>query len=79
MTEKQDIYTRTANQVVSHLAAGERPWVRPWNAEHAAGRMASDQRSESANLMLEVRARLKERKIEKGITCAPPLIFPNTC
>src|SRR5947207_5215268 len=38
-TEKQDIYTRITNQIVSHLEKGVRPGVRPWNAEHAAGRM----------------------------------------
>ena len=37
--EKQDIYTRVTNQIVSHLEKGVRPWVRPWNAEHAAGRI----------------------------------------
>src|ERR1700692_3532275 len=36
-TEKQDIYTRITNQIVSHLEKGVRPWVRPWNAEHATG------------------------------------------
>ena len=38
-TEKQDIYTRITTQIVSHLEKGVRPWVRPWNAEHAAGRI----------------------------------------
>lgn len=38
-TEKQDIYTRITNQIVSHLEKGVRPWGRPWNAEHAAGRI----------------------------------------
>ena len=38
-TDKQDIYTRITNQIVSHLEKGVRPWVRPWNAEHAAGRI----------------------------------------
>ena len=37
--EKQDIYTRITNQIVSHLEKGVRPWVKPWNAEHAAGRI----------------------------------------
>jgi antirestriction protein ArdC len=37
--EKQDIYTRITNQIVSHLEKGVRPWVRPWTAEHAAGRI----------------------------------------
>jgi len=38
-TEKQDVYTRITNQIVSHLEKGVRPWVRPWNAEHPAGRI----------------------------------------
>ena len=37
--EKQDIYTRITNQIVSHLERGVRPWVKPWNAEHPAGRI----------------------------------------
>jgi antirestriction protein ArdC len=37
--ERQDIYTRITNQIVSHLERGVRPWLKPWNAEHAAGRI----------------------------------------
>jgi antirestriction protein ArdC len=37
--EKQDIYSRITHQIVSHLEQGVRPWVKPWNAEHAAGRI----------------------------------------
>jgi antirestriction protein ArdC len=39
--EKQDIYARIINQIVSHLEKGVRPRVRPWNAEHAAGRITA--------------------------------------
>src|ERR1700674_2512388 len=38
-TDKQDIYTWITNQIVSHLEKGVRPWVRPWDSEHAAGRI----------------------------------------
>lgn len=37
--EKQDIYTRITNEIVSHLERGARAWVKPWNAEHTAGRI----------------------------------------
>jgi antirestriction protein ArdC len=37
--EKEGIYTRITNEIVSHLECGVRPWVKPWNAEHAAGRI----------------------------------------
>jgi antirestriction protein ArdC len=35
---KTDIYQRITDQIVSELEKGVRPWVKPWNAEHAAGR-----------------------------------------
>lgn len=38
-TEKQDVYTRITGQIVSSLEQGVRPWIKPWNAEHAAGRI----------------------------------------
>ena len=38
-TERTDVYERVTNQIVEQLEAGVRPWVRPWNAEHAAGRI----------------------------------------
>ena len=36
---RQDIYSRITGKIVSALENGVRPWVRPWNAEHAAGRI----------------------------------------
>jgi len=36
---KQDIYERVTAQIVAELEKGERPWFKPWNAEHAAGRI----------------------------------------
>jgi len=38
-TERQDVYTRITNAIVGALERGVRPWVKPWNAEHAAGRI----------------------------------------
>src|SRR6267143_1863211 len=38
-TERKDVYSRITTQIVEHLEKGVRPWVRPWNAEHAAGRI----------------------------------------
>jgi antirestriction protein ArdC len=43
MTDKtaprQDIYSRVTAQIIADLEKGVRPWTRPWNAEHAAGRI----------------------------------------
>jgi len=38
-TERQDIYTRVTAKIVASLEQGVRPWIRPWNAENAAGRI----------------------------------------
>jgi antirestriction protein ArdC len=42
MTEtsnRSDIYTRITDKIVADLEQGVRPWLKPWNAEHAAGRI----------------------------------------
>jgi antirestriction protein ArdC len=35
----KDIYQRVTDQIVAELEKGVRPWLKPWNAEHAAGRI----------------------------------------
>ncbi|MFL5241538.1 MAG: ArdC family protein [Gemmataceae bacterium] len=37
MTTRIDLYTRVTDTIVAELEQGVRPWLRPWNAEHAAG------------------------------------------
>lgn len=39
ITTRTDIYTRVTDQIVEQLERGVRPWLKPWNAEHAAGRI----------------------------------------
>jgi antirestriction protein ArdC len=36
---RTDIYTRVTTRIVAELEKGVRPWMKPWNAEHAAGRI----------------------------------------
>ncbi|MBL27258.1 MAG: antirestriction protein [Rhodospirillaceae bacterium] len=36
---KTDIYQRVTDRIISDLEQGVRPWLKPWNAEHAAGRI----------------------------------------
>lgn len=37
---RQDVYSRITGQIVAALETGTRPWVKPWNAAHAAGRIS---------------------------------------
>ena len=36
---KPDIYSSVTNRIITDLEAGVRPWIRPWQAEHAARRI----------------------------------------
>lgn len=36
---RQDIYAKITNKIIADLEQGVRPWMKPWNAEHAAGRI----------------------------------------
>lgn len=35
--ERADLYTRITNRIIAELERGIRPWLKPWNAECAAG------------------------------------------
>jgi antirestriction protein ArdC len=34
---KQDVYTRVTDSIIEALEKGTRPWMKPWDAAHAAG------------------------------------------
>jgi antirestriction protein ArdC len=36
---KADVYQRITDQIVSELEKGVKPWLKPWHAEYAAGRI----------------------------------------
>lgn len=38
-TQRGDVYTRITDKIIADLETGVRPWMKPWSAEHAAGRI----------------------------------------
>lgn len=38
--KRGDLYARVTDAIVQELERGVRPWLKPWNAEHAAGRIS---------------------------------------
>ena len=36
---KTDLYNKVTDQIIAALEQGVRPWMKPWSAEHAAGRI----------------------------------------
>jgi antirestriction protein ArdC len=39
-TNRIDVYSRVTDHIIAELEQGVRPWLKPWNAEHAAGRIS---------------------------------------
>jgi len=39
MSEFRDVYSRITNKIIADLEQGVRPWMKPWSADHAAGRI----------------------------------------
>jgi antirestriction protein ArdC len=39
MSDFQDVYSRITDRIVADLEQGVRPWMKPWNAAHATGRI----------------------------------------
>lgn len=37
--DRSDLYTRVTDSIIAELEKGVRPWHKPWNAEHMAGRI----------------------------------------
>src|ERR1039457_3413710 len=37
--DRKDVYTKVTNRIISDLEQGIRPWMKPWHADHAAGRI----------------------------------------
>jgi antirestriction protein ArdC len=44
-TDRQDVYARVTAALIADLEKGVRPWLKPWNAEHMAGKITSPLRS----------------------------------
>ena len=38
-TNRPDVYSRITDKIIADLEQGVRPWLKPWNAEHAAGKI----------------------------------------
>lgn len=39
MKDRADLYTRVTDRIITDLENGVRPWLKPWNAEHASARI----------------------------------------
>lgn len=66
---RADVYTRVTAKIIADLEQGVRTWLKPWNAEHAAGRItrplrANGQAYKGVNVLV-----LWGDAMMKGFTC----------
>lgn len=66
---KADIYTRITNRIIADLEQGVRPWFKPWNAEHAAGRITKPLRHNGTPYKGINVIMLWSDAMAKGFTC----------
>ena len=68
-TPREDVYTRVTAKIIADLEQGVRPWLKPWSAEHAAGRItrplrAGGQPYSGVNVLM-----LWAEAVAKGYAC----------
>jgi len=74
-TERQDVYTRITGKIIESLEQGVRPWIKPWSADNAAGRIIrplrhNGQAYSGINILM-----LWASAMEQGFTCPMWMTF----
>jgi antirestriction protein ArdC len=75
MTEMKDVYSRITNKIIADLEQGVRPWFKPWNAEHAAGKIARPLRHNGIPYQGINVVMLWSTSVAKGYACPLWLTF----
>jgi len=75
MSEFRDCYSRITNKIIADLEQGVRPWMRPWNAEHAAGRIIRPLRHNGIPYKGINVVMLWSASVAKGYACPIRLTF----
>jgi hypothetical protein len=78
---RTDVYPGITHQIVSDLEDGVRPWSKPWNAEHAAGRTTRPLHGhgipyQGLNVIMVWSAAMAERYARP---CLPPSLLAGRC
>ena len=75
MTEIKDVYSRITNKIVAALEQGVRPWMKPWSAGYAAGRITRPLRHNGIPYNGINVVMLWSAATEKGYSCPLWLTF----
>jgi antirestriction protein ArdC len=75
MTAIRDAYSRITDKIIADLEQGVRPWLKPWNADHAAGRITRPLRHNGVPYKGINVVMLWSASVSKGYACPLWLTF----
>jgi antirestriction protein ArdC len=75
MIEVRDVYSKITSRIIADLEQGVRPWMRPWSAEHAAGRITRPLRHNGISYKGINVVMLWSASVVKGYSCPLWLTF----
>lgn len=75
MNEFRDVYSKITDRIVADLEQGVRPWMKPWNADHAAGRITRPLRHNGIPYKGINVVMLWSASVTKGYSCPLWLTF----
>lgn len=77
-TARPDVYSRITAKIITDLEQGVRPWFKPWNTEHAAGRITRPLRYNGIPYKGINVVMLWSASVAKGYACPLWLTFKQT-
>jgi antirestriction protein ArdC len=75
MYDTKDVYSRVTDKIIADLEQGVRPWMKPWNGEHAAGRITRPLRCNGIPYKGINVVMLWAASVDKGYSCPIWLTF----
>ena len=75
MHDTKDVYSRVTDKIIADLEQGVRPWMKPWSAEHAAGRITRPLRCNGIPYKGINVVMLWAASVDKGYSCPTWLTF----
>ena len=75
MTDIRDAYSRITGKIIVDLEQGVRPWLKPWNAEHTAGKITRPLRHNGIPYRGINVVMLWSASVTKGYACPSWLTF----
>lgn len=77
-TARTDVYTRLTDRIIEQLSQGVKPWLKPWDAEYAAGRITRPLRHNNEPYHGINILTLWDSALQQGFSCPIWLTYRQT-